>query len=134
MHPLKLTKFSVPPAQAHWAHLVCQYDLEGGKLYDVKWYKDDHNFLRCNDEGVHTYPADGVNVYNTEPVTSSCSLTLSGLTAKSAGIYKCEVTLDAPSFPTVSSFGDLKVVPVEPTGMLFVQFFARRFLKAFKFV
>ncbi|CAH0548150.1 unnamed protein product [Brassicogethes aeneus] len=118
----QITKFSVPPQEAHEALLVCQYDLNGSKLYDVKWYKDDQNFFRCSDNGVQKYQVEGVKVSSWEPMASSCSLTLTRLTSQSAGMYRCEVTLETPSFTTLSKRGELRVTsafklvqPIEST-------------------
>lgn len=74
----------------------CRYDLEGGKLYDVKWYKDGDQFYRCLENGsVYEYPVEGVKIYHTgSATTGSCPLVVTNLTPKSAGEYKCEVSLD----------------------------------------
>jgi hypothetical protein len=39
----------VPPTTdiSHPVTLSCEYDLEGGNLYSVKWYKDESEFFRC---------------------------------------------------------------------------------------
>ena len=37
-------------------------------------------------------------------------VTLNDLSMKSTGRYRCEVSTEAPSFDTVSSFGDMIVV------------------------
>lgn len=106
----------------------CKYDLEGELLYDVKWYKDDMQFFRCLANGsVHEFPLDGVSKTFTTPSNplnpliqitldysprasvGSCHFTLTGLTGSSGGRYKCEVSLDAPTFRTVAQTVDFRV-------------------------
>ncbi|KAL1517802.1 hypothetical protein ABEB36_001525 [Hypothenemus hampei] len=111
-HSLKITNLYVPREAGHDAQLDCLYDLEGEPLYDVKWYKDDHQFFRCMANGnVKDFPVEGVTIYYSKYVTvGSCPITLTRLTSSSAGKYKCEVSLDAPTFRTVSGTKTFTVV------------------------
>ena len=45
---LKMVSLKVPPTADlfHPVTLSCDYDLQGGTLYSVKWYKDDSEFVR----------------------------------------------------------------------------------------
>ncbi|CAG9761316.1 unnamed protein product [Ceutorhynchus assimilis] len=82
----------------------CKYDLEGEPLYDVKWYKDDKQFFGCKADGsVQEFPLDGVSTYHSNyAAIGSCPINLTKLSRNSGGKYKCEVSLDAPTFRTVS--------------------------------
>lgn len=109
---LQITSLYVPGGASHEAPMDCRYDLEGGKLYDVKWYKDGEQFYRCMENGsVQEFPVDGVKIYHTKTATSgSCPLTVTNLTPKSAGEYKCEVSLDEPSFKIVSQWARMRFI------------------------
>lgn len=41
---MKLTILPAAAERGQTARLVCDYDLEGGKLYCVKWYRGQHEF------------------------------------------------------------------------------------------
>ena len=45
---LTLKNIDVPShvLDGHDARLSCEFDMEGGTLYSVKWYKDDNEFYR----------------------------------------------------------------------------------------
>ena len=45
---LKMVRLKVPAATDIFrpVTLTCEYDLEGGNLYSVKWYKDEREFFR----------------------------------------------------------------------------------------
>ncbi|KAM3964299.1 uncharacterized protein ACR2FA_001791 [Aphomia sociella] len=81
------------------ALLGCQFDMEGEKLYSVKWYKDGREFYRYtpeNEPNIMHFPASGVNVDINR--SSSNVVTIVHLTRESAGVYRCEVCSDAPYF------------------------------------
>lgn len=109
----------MPSKAYHDALLDCRYDLEGGTLYDVKWYKDNDQFFRCIPGQSHEYPQDGVKIYyDRYPSIGSCSFRLIALNSKSEGEYKCEVTAEGPAFTTAVKSARLIVVPValDPDG------------------
>ncbi|XP_025413387.1 uncharacterized protein LOC112685665 [Sipha flava] len=116
---LKLLKLEVP----QWADLRssvtlnCQYDTGGDSLYSVKWYKDEHEFFRYT-PGLNpktlVFNLDGVNV--DENKSSSTVVTLFPLTRKSSGNYKCEVSTDAPNFPTVVGDANMTVIALPEDG------------------
>ncbi|KAJ8927939.1 hypothetical protein NQ314_019570 [Rhamnusium bicolor] len=62
--------------------------------------KDGHQFFRCIGDGtVQEFAVEGVTFrYSKFASVGSCPVTLIALTAKSAGEYRCEVTLDSPRF------------------------------------
>ncbi|KAG6451265.1 uncharacterized protein LOC115444290 [Manduca sexta] len=81
------------------ATLTCDYDLEGGKLYSVKWYRDNEEFYRYMPRlrpPQHSHKLDGVKV-DLEKSTAR-RVHLRELTLKSRGFYRCEVSEEAPSF------------------------------------
>ncbi|KAG7309603.1 hypothetical protein JYU34_004069 [Plutella xylostella] len=45
---LRVVSLSVPALRARGeaASLACEYDLAGGRLYSVKWYRDNEEFYR----------------------------------------------------------------------------------------
>lgn len=97
---MNITSLKVPLGASHEAPLDCLYDLESRPLYDVKWYKDGQQFFRCHPNGtVQEYPVEGIKMFYDKMVrVGTCPLTLTGLTSKSAGEYKCEVTVEGPPF------------------------------------
>jgi len=44
-----MVSLEVPPTTDIYepVTLSCEYDLQGGNLYSVKWYKDENEFFRC---------------------------------------------------------------------------------------
>ncbi|XP_059475215.1 uncharacterized protein LOC132196516 [Neocloeon triangulifer] len=91
--------------------LECHFDTEGDKLYAVKWYKGKKEFYRYlpkdNPPG-KVFPSSGVNV----------NLTMSGLNRvvimdAHFGLsdkYRCEVSVEAPSFDTALVMAPVYVV------------------------
>jgi hypothetical protein len=91
--------------------LECDYDLEGQALYSVKWYKNGLEFYRYipgNTNPMTYYFRPGVKV--DKPNSNERKVTLKSLTIESTGRYRCEVSTEAPSFATVSSYNDMYVV------------------------
>ncbi|XP_012545408.1 uncharacterized protein LOC101740362 [Bombyx mori] len=98
---LRVVGISVPPLKQRGdsATLTCEYDLEGGKLYSVKWYRDNEEFYRYMPRlrpPQHAHQLDGVKV-DLEKSTAR-RVHLRELTLKSRGLYRCEVSEEAPSF------------------------------------
>ncbi|XP_027842598.1 uncharacterized protein LOC114123731 [Aphis gossypii] len=116
---LILTKLIIP----QWADLRssvtlhCQFNTGGDSLYSVKWYKDDHEFFRYT-PGLNpqtlVFDMDGVNV--DESKSSASEVTLFPLTRLSNGNYKCEVSTDAPNFPTVVEDANMTVIAYPEDG------------------
>ncbi|KAJ8721615.1 hypothetical protein PYW07_002390 [Mythimna separata] len=112
VHSLRLVKIRVPSPKREGgkALLSCQYDLQGDTLYNVKWYKDGHEFYRYvpkNDPPVSYFPMAGVKV-DVDRSTSN-TVALVNLSQESSGNYSCEVNGDAPRFDTVSGHKYLDV-------------------------
>ncbi|XP_023936520.2 uncharacterized protein LOC112044789 [Bicyclus anynana] len=101
---IRIKELQVPgiAAEGGQALLGCQFDLEGDDLYSVKWYKDGKEFYRyvpSNDEVMSHFTMPGVFVDVTH--SSSTMVALEHLTKDSAGLYRCEVSGEAPYFVTV---------------------------------
>jgi len=47
-HSIKLLEVTIPPhaIRGQNAKLNCNYDMEGDKLYSIKWYRNGHEFYR----------------------------------------------------------------------------------------
>ncbi|XP_046386602.1 uncharacterized protein LOC124156237 [Ischnura elegans] len=116
---LRLTKVTIPiyRLRGEMALLECVYELEGDRLYSVKWYKDNEEFYRYVPKAnppQHSYKVEGIRVDH--HLSDSVQIFLRSVTLKSSGIYKCEVSAEAPSFASVSGEGRMEVVfpPKEP--------------------
>ncbi|XP_050441713.1 uncharacterized protein LOC126846397 [Adelges cooleyi] len=116
---LKLLKLDVP----RWvdlrssATLNCHFDTGGDSLYSVKWYKDEHEFFRYTPElnpKTLVFGLDGIHV--DEEKSSANTVVLYPLTRNSNGNYKCEVSTDAPNFPTVVEESNLTVIALPEDG------------------
>ena len=56
------------------ASLGCDYNLEGSRLYSVKWYKDGQEFFRympSMDNKIEVFSVRGVNVDVSEKIVKS---------------------------------------------------------------
>ncbi|XP_074600429.1 uncharacterized protein LOC141854575 [Brevipalpus obovatus] len=98
--------------------LICGYEMEGEKLYSVKWYKDDAEFYRYvpND-----YPP-AQNLPDIEGIkvdlfkSGNKSVYLKRVDLNSEGKYKCEVSGEAPEFKTAEDEKEMKVYVLPQEG------------------
>ncbi|XP_017468975.1 PREDICTED: uncharacterized protein LOC108360977 [Rhagoletis zephyria] len=93
------------------AVLGCRYTMDGESLYSVKWYKDGYEFYRYlprDKPPAQAFPLPGVSV--DLPNSSAAKVTLRRVTLMSTGVYKCEVSGEAPAFNTVSDAEMMSVV------------------------
>ncbi|KAH7945248.1 hypothetical protein HPB49_008661 [Dermacentor silvarum] len=91
--------------------LSCIYELNGDRLYSVKWYKNDVEFYRFvpNDWPPGQFlPLPGVDVDLAR--SGRTSVYLRNVNLHSAGTYRCEVSAEAPSFDTVGGQKDMAVL------------------------
>ncbi|XP_039439650.1 uncharacterized protein LOC120420638 [Culex pipiens pallens] len=98
-------------------------DTDGGgggteeRLYSIKWYKDNEEFYRYVPSAVQpikSYKIDGIRV---DPNHSDGSkVQLRGLTLKSSGVYRCEISAEAPNFDSVQGEGRMDVIYVPREG------------------
>ncbi|XP_011638668.1 uncharacterized protein LOC105428206, partial [Pogonomyrmex barbatus] len=94
--------------------LECNFNLDGEKLYSVKWYKDGNEFYRFVPQEkppvmVFVHPGVTTNIHDSTQRT----VVLRSVNLMSTGRYRCEVSAEAPSFQTVSDHSDMTVVGKE---------------------
>ncbi|XP_058130420.1 uncharacterized protein LOC131284377 [Anopheles ziemanni] len=90
---------------------------EEEKLYSIKWYKDNEEFYRyvpSASQPIKSYKIEGIRV---DPNHSDgTKVLLRGLTLKSSGIYRCEISAEAPNFDSVHGEGRMDVIYVPKDG------------------
>ncbi|KAH0546031.1 hypothetical protein KQX54_005920 [Cotesia glomerata] len=81
-----------------------QYDLETEKLYSVLWYKDNEEFYKYvnTDKSQHIYQVDGIKVDHRN--SDGQRVILQRVNLDTTGVYKCEVSAEAPHF--ASTYGE----------------------------
>lgn len=75
---LRINKLSVPKRVS--IELECDYDLEGGRLYAVKWYKVGREFYRYipnENPAITVFTVPGINVDVSESKNCTCEFNLS---------------------------------------------------------
>ncbi|XP_071562677.1 uncharacterized protein [Temnothorax nylanderi] len=91
--------------------LECNFNLDGEKLYSVKWYKDGNEFYRFVPQEkppALKFVHPGVTAVLHE--SSQRTVVLRSVNLMSTGRYRCEVSAEAPSFQTVSDHSDMMVI------------------------
>lgn len=95
-------------------------DFDGGpeeRLYSIKWYKDNEEFYRyvpSAAQPIKSYKIDGIRV---DPNHSDGSkVLLKALSLKSSGVYRCEISAEAPNFDSVQGEGRMDVIYVPREG------------------
>ncbi|XP_034113089.1 uncharacterized protein LOC117573791 [Drosophila albomicans] len=84
---------------------------EGEALYAIKWYKDNEEFYRYVPKTrppKTSYRVDGVRVI--EELSDASRVLLRGLTLNSTGLYRCEISAEAPNFSSVQGEGRMDIV------------------------
>ncbi|XP_046414025.1 uncharacterized protein [Neodiprion pinetum] len=110
---VKLLHIHVPPytIKGENAILHCRYDLGLDKLYSVTWYKDHEEFYRYvprSNPTQHSYLVDGVKV--DAHMSDSQQVFLRHVSLRTSGLYRCEVSAEAPSFTSVHGDGHMEVI------------------------
>jgi len=116
---LKLTELKIEEHTlvGNSTRLECKYDLQGEKLYTVKWYKDGNEFYRFlpgESPEVQVFDVEGVHV--DEKHSTAESVVLRTLELASSGKYRCEVSAEAPSFQTVTNHSSMLTVAPPDEG------------------
>ncbi|CAL1288122.1 unnamed protein product [Larinioides sclopetarius] len=84
--------------------LVCIFDPEQEDLYSVKWYKDDIEFFRFLPKDKPANQFFEIRDVEVDMTRSSNGTVFLKNTSRSAeGMYRCEVSADAPSFQSIFS-------------------------------
>ncbi|XP_023951944.1 uncharacterized protein LOC112055885 [Bicyclus anynana] len=99
------------------AQLECEFELGGDTLYSVKWYRDNEEFYRYMpkyDPPKHAYKLDGVKVELSK--SDKGRVMLHPVTLKSSGLYRCEISAEAPSFASVAGEGKMEVIYLPREG------------------
>ncbi|XP_066138143.1 uncharacterized protein [Euwallacea fornicatus] len=95
------------------ATMQCFYDLEGDKLYSVKWYRGTFEFFRFSPSEfppIKQFKIRGINVR--EKDSRDTQVVLERVSRDISGAYSCEVTADQPSFFTDLQTAELKVIDI----------------------
>uniref|UniRef100_A0A336N3G3 CSON009995 protein n=1 Tax=Culicoides sonorensis TaxID=179676 RepID=A0A336N3G3_CULSO len=86
-------------------------------LYSIKWYRDNEEFYRYvpkDNPPQHSYAVEGIKVDHRH--SNDRRVVLRGLTLKSRGLYRCEVSAEAPNFETVSGENMMEVIYLPTRG------------------
>ncbi|XP_026328542.1 uncharacterized protein LOC113236608 [Hyposmocoma kahamanoa] len=116
---LRIVRVSVPPyrIRGQVAILECDYELDNDGLYSVKWYRDNEEFYRYMpkfDPPKHAYKLDGVKVDLQK--SDDRKVVLHQVTLKTTGLYRCEVSAEAPSFASAAGEGRMEVIYLPREG------------------
>lgn len=110
---LQLTELAVP-THANLKQSVtlnCRFNLDSAKLYSVKWYKDEFEFFRYMPENkpqMQVFPVSGIVLDESNSDMNKVSLINVDFT--SSGVYRCEVSTEAPYFDTVFSNSNMTIL------------------------
>ncbi|XP_046681723.1 T-lymphocyte activation antigen CD80-like [Homalodisca vitripennis] len=112
---LRDVHLSVPTAVLVGGNITlnCSYTLENESLYTLKYYigdKELYRFIPQDSPQVHVFDLLEVETYD---IKDGNVFVLSGVNVDSTGLYKCEVSTEAPIFFTVVDSAFVTVV-VEP--------------------
>ncbi|XP_055906579.1 uncharacterized protein LOC129941848 [Eupeodes corollae] len=94
--------------------LSCSYDMSGHTLNSVKWYKDENEFFRYSPMMSPVYmkfPVVGIVVSENKNFCNefSCQIELNLQGQTSSGVYRCEVSGDAPHFKLTTKAANMTV-------------------------
>ncbi|KAH7968286.1 hypothetical protein HPB52_007325 [Rhipicephalus sanguineus] len=103
------------PIRGSTVTLECRYDLEGDRLYSVKWYKDGVEFLRYMPHDRPKIKAFNIKGLKVDVIRSTnTTVVLDNVQHSASGIYKCKVLADAP---TLDEDADEKKLVVTETPL-----------------
>jgi len=118
---IRLTEEAIPThaIRNDRVELLCNYDMEGDKLYSVKWYRNGQEFYRyiptdTPDTTVFPYPGIHVDEYE----STETRIILRRVDLNTSGMFRCEVSGEAPLFQTATSSNVMIVVDLPDSGPL----------------
>jgi len=116
---IRLTKTSLPPHAivGDDVTLECNYDMEGDRLYSVKWYRNGKEFYRhipSDSPPTAVFSQPGLVV--DERQSTETRIVLKSVELKSEGSYLCEVSGEAPLFQTAKHQTFLSIVDLPDNG------------------
>ncbi|XP_074604745.1 cell adhesion molecule 2-like [Brevipalpus obovatus] len=114
---LRLIMFDLPSPviKGESVELSCIYELETDSLYSIKWYKNNVEFYRYIPRDWpkgQFLPHKGIHVDLSR--SDHDSVYLRDVDLNSTGVYRCEVSAEAPSFATAEMEKEM-VVHVQPS-------------------
>uniref|UniRef100_A0A182VYN5 Ig-like domain-containing protein n=1 Tax=Anopheles minimus TaxID=112268 RepID=A0A182VYN5_9DIPT len=87
--------------QSYHTNYLEPFDEEE-KLYSIKWYKDNEEFYRYVPSAAQPIKSYRINGFLVDPNHSNgTKVLLRALRRKSSGVYRCEISAEAPSFDSV---------------------------------
>lgn len=91
--------------------LTCRYDLGRDAIYSMKWYKNKEEIYRyvpTDNPEYKTFPTPGIEIDSASTRPNQLVTRITGPLA--SGQYKCEITVETPSFVTLHRSHNLTVV------------------------
>eukprot|EP00093_Oithona_nana_P002116 02116.XXX_19023_33521_1 [CDS] Oithona nana genome sequencing. len=125
---IRLHNVDIPPhaIRGQNARLTCKYDMEGDKLYSIKWYRNGHEFYRyipSDNPSTTIFNGNGINVDKSQ--SSEEEILLRSVDLDTTGLYRCEISGEAPLFQTASREAVLAVVDLPDEGPVITGGFPR---------
>ncbi|KAF2367838.1 Immunoglobulin-like domain [Trinorchestia longiramus] len=114
---MRVTQVKAP----HWLEaggsgtLECEWQAEGKRLYSVKWYQGIKEFYRYTPsahEPMLTFPNTNLTV--DIAASSLGKVRITNVSLGASGLFRCEVSGDAPAFPT--DYGAVRINVVALPG------------------
>jgi len=99
------------------AYHSSSFQPEMEALYSVKWYKDTEEFYSYvprDNPPQHSYPVDGINIDH--KLSNDRRVVIRPLYLRSKGLYRCEVSTEAPRFTTVHAEQYMEVIYLPTHG------------------
>jgi hypothetical protein len=95
--------------------LGCDYTLEEDTLHSIKWYRDNNEFFRYqqDNQSISIYPLAGLNV---DSYSSKTHIIVKNVSLETSGNYKCEVSGGGPRYPTAVLNSQVVVVELPKSG------------------
>ncbi|XP_037072621.1 uncharacterized protein LOC119093722 [Pollicipes pollicipes] len=107
-------RLRLPPLvqQGEAVNVTCEYRLPpSAQLYSVQWYKEGEEFYRYmpgTKQRKQTFVVAGMDV--DVAASDAHTVRLRSVYLATSGQFRCEVSLEAPSFDTYYDYGDMIVV------------------------